>query len=132
MKSTYKQALISDLIILAKADNKITASEYDFIQRLARRMDVTAVEVDALFAHPQPSQPIFSELERITHFHKLVLVMNVDGDTDEREIAAVREFGLRMGIRPGAIDQVLKRMEDYEDKIIPSDQLIQIFQSYYN
>lgn len=132
MKSTYKQALISDLIILAKADNKITASEYDFIQRLARRMDVSSVEVDALFEHPQPSQPIFSELERITHFHKLVLVMNVDGDTDEREIAAVREFGLRMGIRPGAIDQVLKRMEDYEDKIIPSDQLIQIFQSYYN
>ncbi len=58
--------------------------------------------------------------------------MNVDKVTHEAEVVALRNFGLKMGIRPGAIDTILMRMNEYEDKIIPSQELIAIFQSYYN
>ena len=126
------QALLSDLIILAKADDIVTNSEYDFIQRIARRMNISSDEVDALFKNPLPSKTSFTELERITHFHKLVLLMNVDRETHSSEVSVIRTFGLKMGIRPGAIDQVLLEMEKYEDKIIPPQELIQIFQAYYN
>ena len=126
------QALISDLIILAQADNVVTNSEYDFIQRVAERMHVSSEEVDVLFKSPLPSKADFTEVERITHFHKLVLLMNVDRETHENEVIAIRNFGLKMGIRPGAIEQVLVQMEKHEDKIIPAQELIQIFQTYYN
>jgi len=126
------QALISDLIILANADNKVTNSEYDFIMRIAKRMHVSAKEVDALFKSPLPSKTDFTEIERITHFYKLVLLMNVDRETHSNEVYVIKDFGLKMGIRPGAIDQVLLEMEKHEDKIIPPQQLIQIFQAYYN
>ena len=43
------RALISDLIVLAKADEVITYTEYDFILRLADRMEVSKEEVDLLF-----------------------------------------------------------------------------------
>ncbi len=126
------QALISDLIVLAHADEKVTNSEYDFIQRIAKRMKVTPTELEHLFKNPLPSKTSFTEVERITHFHKLVLLMNVDRETHTKEVSVIREFGLKMGIRPGAIDQVLVQMEKHEDKIIPPDELIQIFQTYYN
>ncbi len=132
MENDTKHALISDLIFLARADDKITDAEYDFIQRLAKRMGVSEAEVDALFINPKPSKPLFTELERITHFYKLVLLMNVDLETHEKEVIAIRNFGLRMGIRPGVIDQILIRMDSYDDKIIPSEELIKIFQTYYN
>jgi uncharacterized tellurite resistance protein B-like protein len=132
MSSLKKQALISDLIVLAHADEKVTASEYDFILRLAQRMGVTRTEVDALFEHPLPSKPLFSELERIIHFHKLVLVMSVDGEVHPKEVAHLKEFGLKMGIRPGAIDKVISKLDEYENGIIPSADLIGIFQTYYN
>lgn len=132
MSSLKNQALISDLIVLAHADDKVTASEYDFIMRLAKRMDLTKAEVDALFEHPLPSKPIFSELERIIHFHKLLLVMNVDGEIHEKEVAAIKEFGLKMGIRPAAIDRILNKLHDYDHKLIPSEELVKIFQTYYN
>ncbi len=127
-----KKALVSDLIVLARADDKVTDEEYDFIVRLADRMQIPSEEVKELFENPLPSRPIQTELERITHFYKLVLVMNVDRETHNKEIIAVRNFGLRMGIRPGAVDQILLRMDEYEDKIIPSQELIKIFQTYYN
>ena len=126
------QALLSDLIILAKADNIVTNSEYDFIMRIAERMKVSSEEVDMLFKNPLPSKTAFTELERITHFHKLVLLMNVDRETHSSEVHVIKDFGLRMGIRPGAINQVLLQMEKHEDKIIPPQELIQIFQTYYN
>lgn len=127
-----KYALLSDLIVLAKADQKVTPEEYDFICRLADRMQVHKREVDLLFLSPRPSKPLFSELERITHFHKLLLLMNVDREAHPDEIIALKNFGLRMGIRPGVIDQILIKQESYPHKIIPPDELLKIFQTYYN
>ena len=127
-----QKALLSDLIVLAHADQKITSSEYDFIKRIADRMHISEEEVNDLFKNPLPSKTITSEVERITHFHKLVLLMNVDRVTHDNEIVVLRNFGLKMGIRPGAIDQILLKMDQYEDKVIPSKELIQIFQAYYN
>lgn len=132
MQKEKNKALISDLILLAHADDKVTQAEYDFIKRMASRLDITPMEVDELFVDPKPSVPIFSEMDRIVHFHRLILLMNVDRETHANEVASIRNFGLKMGIRPGVIDQVLSQMELYEDKIIPSDELLKIFQAHYN
>jgi len=132
METAKNHALISDLIVLAKADDKIMASEYDFILRIASRMNVSQEEVDRLIEDPLPSLPIISEMERITHFHKLILLMNVDWEAHQKEVEVVRNFGLKLGIRPGAIDQILLRTQQYENRVIPAEELIQIFQTYYN
>ena len=132
MNHSNPKSLLSDLIYIANADGEVDASEYDFIHRIGTRMGLKTYEIDQLFKQPAPSSVLFSELERITHFHKLLLVMNVDKVTHEMEIIALRNFGLKMGIHPGAIDTILTRMNDYEDKIIPSQELIAIFQTYYN
>ncbi|MFT4697253.1 MAG: putative tellurite resistance protein B-like protein [Flavobacteriaceae bacterium] len=132
MKKEDNLALVSDLILLARADDKVTLSEYDFIMRLAFRMDLEKSDVDQLFENPLPSKNSFSEIERITHFYKMVLLMNVDRETHEKEILAIRNFGLNMGIREGVINQVLIQMEKYDDKVIPSKELIKIFKTFYN
>ena len=95
-------------------------------------MNVSQEEVDRLIEDPLPSLPIVSEIERITHFHKLILLMNVDWEAHQKEVEVVRNFGLKLGIRPGAIDQILLRTQQYENRVIPAEELIQIFQTYYN
>ena len=132
MNNLDNQSLISDFIILAEADGKLTHSEYDFILRLAKRMDVSEEEVAELFKNPIQTKTKFTELERITHFHKLVLLMNVDRETHKDEVIVIKNFGLKMGIRSDVINQVLERMNDFEDKVIPSSELIRIFRSNYN
>ncbi len=126
------EALLSDLIALAKADDIVTQSEYDLILKLAQTMDISKSEVDLLFENPLPSAVQSSELQRITHFYKLMLLMNVDQEVHEKEITMLRNFGLKMGIRAGVMDQMLLKMEEYDDHIIPSEELMKIFQTYYN
>lgn len=114
------------------ADGKINSSEIEFIQKLAKRMDISNNDVISLFENPQPSQPIFSEVQRITHFYKLMLVMNVDNETHEKELIALKNFGLKMGIRPLVADQILKKMEHYKPLMVPAEELLKIFKIYYN
>ena len=73
MENDNNRAVISDLIVLAYADGKLTDTEYDFILQIAIRLDITEAEVQGLFDNPSSSRPIFTELERISHFYKLVL-----------------------------------------------------------
>lgn len=127
-----QKSLLSDLILMAKADEKITHGEYDFIHRLASSMSISDEEVRELYHNPLPTKKSFTELERITHFHKMVLLMNVDGEAHEKEKAFLRGFGLELGLRPDAVEQVLVVMEHYEHNIIPSQELLKIFNTYYN
>lgn len=126
------KSLLSDLINMVRADGKIKSSEIEFIQKLAKRMDISDRELIDLFEDPRPSRPVFSEVERITHFYKLILMMNVDNETHDSEIVALKNFGLKMGIRPVIADQILKKMEQFEGRIIPAAELLKIFKIYYN
>jgi uncharacterized tellurite resistance protein B-like protein len=126
------KSLLSDLINMVMADGKINVSEVEFIQKIAKRMHITNEEVMELFENPQPSEPLFSEVERITHFYKLILVMNVDNETHAKEVIALKNFGLKMGIRPIVADQILKKLEQSEEKIVPAEELLKIFKIYYN
>ena len=133
MPSTQENlGLISDLILLAHADEELSEPEYTFIHTLAKRMKLDALTVDKLFSEPIASKPITSELKRITHFHKLVLLMNIDNNTHPKEVVILKGFALKMGIRATVVDEILVRMGDYEDKIIPSEVMLKIFQTYYN
>ena len=126
------KSLLSDLINMVMADGKINSFEIEFIKKLAKRMEISDREVINLFENPQPSQIAFSEVEKITHFYKLILMMNIDNETHEDEVVALKNFGLKMGIRPIVADQILRKMDTYEDKIVPADELLKIFKIYYN
>lgn len=130
--SKEKHQILSDMIRLAMVDEKLDQSEYDFISAVASRLEVTQEEVEALIKNPIPGGVFKTELERITQFHRLVLLMNVDKETHYAEVDALRNYGLKIGIRPEAIEQVFNEMGDYEDKMIPSERLVEIFSRFYN
>ncbi len=130
--SLEKHQILSDMIRLAMADNKIDQTEYDFISAVAARLEVPQEEVEDLIQNPVPSGVFKTELERITQFHRLVLLMNVDQETHVAEVDNLRNYGLKIGIRPEAIEQVFNEMGEYENKMIPNDRLIEIFSRFYN
>jgi uncharacterized tellurite resistance protein B-like protein len=126
------KSLLSDLINMVMADGKINSSEVEFIQKLAKRMEISDREVINLFQNPEQSPIAFSEVEKITHFYRLILTMNIDNETHESEIVALKNFGLKMGIRPLVADQILQKMDTYENKLLPAEELLKIFKVYYN
>lgn len=126
------QALISDLILIAKADGNISPAEYDFIHQMALKMNVTETELKILIENPLPSVKLQTEMDRIIHYYKMVLTMFVDNNIHDEEVVAVKNFGLKLGIRQGAVDQIIIQMKEKDNYVLGTDQLMKIFKTYYN
>ncbi len=127
-----KLSLLSDMIEFAKADKEIKEEEYNFIIVVASQLGVTEEEVGFLVRNNAEKRSLHPESQRILQFHRLVLLMNVDQEASQQEIQKIKEMGLQMGLRPEAIDTVLREMHKYPNKVIPPKELINIFTRFYN
>lgn len=132
--STYKEKLsiLSEMIAFAKEDNIIKEVEYNFLLGVARHLDVDMDAFEALFDNEVEHIIPKSQADRILHFHRLTLLMNVDKEQTELEISKLYNIGLGMGLPPSAIDQVLSIMHKYPNMVVPSKVLIDIFKAHYN
>ncbi|NJB72454.1 putative tellurite resistance protein B-like protein [Saonia flava] len=132
--STHKEKLsiLSEMIAFAKLDKVMEDSEYNFLLGVASNLGVEKQEFDSLFNKKVDAVVPKSHAERILQFHRLVLLMNVDSVQSMSETNKLHSIGLKMGLPPSAIDQVLIVMHNYPNKVVPPNVLIDIFKAYYN
>ncbi len=127
-----KLSILSEMISFAKVNNTIKQAEYDFLFNVAQQLEVSKKEFDSLFNTKVEHIIPKSQAERLVQFHRLVLLMNVDGDNDLEEIKRLHDIGLVMGLPPSAIGQVLSIMHKYPNRIVPPEVIIEIFKAHYN
>ena len=127
-----KLSLLSEMIAFAKHDSSLKDIEYNFLLGVAKQLNISREDFDYLIEHPVDYKHLRSLSERIVQFHRLVLLMNIDGEISNSEIIKLHNFGLRMGLNYESINKVLYLMESFPDKIIPPDVLIDIFKVQYN
>lgn len=120
------------LIAMAKADNHICEIEREFLLAIAMQMGISEIEFEILLENPIPHQPPQTFLEKVVQFHRLVLVMNVNGRNTPEELNTLYKIALRMGISDETVGLILKEMTQYENKVIPPDRLISIFNVQLN
>lgn len=132
--STYQQKLdiLKDMIAFARADEVIRESEYRFLSGVAQLLGIDKNTFDSLFHTTSGKIRLPSDTERILHFHRLLLLMNIDEEQHLSEISRLHNIGLALGLPPSGIDQALRVMHRYPDKIIPPEVLLSIFRSHYN
>ena len=127
-----KLSLLTELIKLARSDHKVREQEYEFLLTIAQSLHVSKEDLDSLFNQYIDFTPPESEFERILQFHRLVLLMNVDIETSDLEVDFLKDIGIRLGLSPKATNKVLAEMNNYPDKVVPPDRLIEIFKEQYN
>lgn len=127
-----KLSLLSEMIEFARADKKVKEEEYGFILAVGDQLGVTSDEIEILMKQAAKKKSLHPESQRILQFHRLVLLMNVDQESAQSEMYKIRDMGLHMGLRPEAIDTVLKEMYKYPNKVIPPQELMAIFTRFYN
>jgi hypothetical protein len=132
--NSYKEKLsiLSEMIAFAKVDNVVKDVEYDFLLGVAAQLGIDRNVFDSLFEKEMEHRILKSQADRILQFHRLVLLMNVDGVQQEVEVNRLHNFGLGMGLSPYAIERVLSIMHQYPNKVIPPHVLIDIFKAQYN
>ena len=131
-KLAEKLSLLTQLIKLAKADKQERDLEYDFLLILAERLGVDKEQFDQLFADYIEYSPPPLEADRILQFHRLVLLMNIDGESHKSEKRFLQMTGVVMGLNPVAVTAILEEMRSHENMVIPPDRLIEIFKVHHN
>lgn len=127
-----KLSLLSEMIAFAKIENALKPIEYNFLLAIAKQLDISREDFDYLIEHPINYTHLKSHSERIVQFHRLVLLMNLDTETTQKEIVKLYNFGLRMGLSHESINKVLYLMESFPNKVVPPDVLIDIFKVQSN
>jgi len=127
-----KLSLLADLIKLANADGQFKEEEQRFIYAIAQQIGVSPKDYTRLFNEHIKSTPPKLEIDRIVQFQRLVLLMNVDENSNSDEINMIKNLGLKMGLNPIAIKQVLSEMHNYPNKMLPPEKLIEIFKLHHN
>jgi len=127
-----RNGLLAELIKMADADNSIRDMEFQFLLSISSQMGVTKDDFKELFEQHIEFQPPKLEFERIVQFQRLVLLMNVDMEIAATEMTYIKDLGIRMGLNPMATNEVLNVMQNYPNKVVPPDVLIQIFRTFHN
>jgi hypothetical protein len=125
------KGILRELIELSKIDG-VNNIEFQFLLTIASQIGVTKEDFKVLFEQYIKFLPPVLEVDRIVQFHRLVLLMNVDAETSDKELDYIKTAGIKMGLNPLATEKVLREMSNYPNKLIPSERLFEIFQLFHN
>lgn len=131
-KHSEKLSLLQDLIALSKADNNVSFMENEFIKAIAFNLGISHEELQHIKENPVAFNPQDKEGERIAQFYRLLLLMGVDAEHHEKEVAFCKDLGLKMGLNPTAINEVMKRMLASKTGMLTPNEVIEIFQTHHN
>ncbi len=129
-----KTDILRELIIMAYADDHLKKEEVEFIKAIAQRIDVDEEQLEHMINHPdsRPVKPPRQFSKRIIHFHRLMLMMHIDGSVDNSELQVLHEIALRYGIRGITVNKLLDTMSKYPHGEIPPTELLQIHSTTNN
>lgn len=132
--STYQEKLsiLSEMIAFARVDNTLKESEYNFLLTVSKSLGVSQITFENLLQKRATKKVLKNEGDRIVQFHRLLLLMNIDQVQTSAEINKLYNIGLKMGLPPSAIDQILEVMHQYPDNLVPTEVLLRIFRAHYN
>jgi hypothetical protein len=127
-----KISLLSEMIAFAIVDNELHDREYDFLYLVSQELGIEKAVFLDLFSKRDKLVVIKEEFTRILHFYRLALLMHCDNVLHQREVEAIYQIGIKMGINLNAVKRILKMMEDSDNKMIDPEVLIGTFQEQHN
>jgi len=120
------------MIAFAVVDGELHDREYDFLWIIAQELEIEKSVFLQLFGKRNETKVIKDELHRIMQFYRLALLMHCDGILHEREIKAINEIGINMGLNPMGIKMTLKAMKEAPNQMVEPEILLHTFTLQHN
>ncbi len=123
-----KTDILKELISMAHADEHLKREEVEFIKVVGKRLQVNDEDLLKMLEQPpkEATKPPKEFIKRILHFHRIMLMMRIDGDVDKKELQLLHEIALRYGIRRLTVLSLLEVMDKYPHGDIPPTELLAI------
>ncbi len=127
-----KISLLSEMIAFAIVDGELHDKEYDILLSIATELQIDKPTFLDLFRKRDEIKVIKEEFSRILQFYRLALLMYIDGVLHQKELIAINEIGIKMGLNPNAMQRILNLMEAAPDRLVKPETIIAAFQVQHN
>lgn len=119
---------------MANADGRIDDREIDFLLEIAEKMGLGKGDFTEISDNPENFhlQVPKDETNRLTLFYQVLFLMKIDNEIVEQEIQLCHAIGMKLGINPLLIDDLVKLMITYIDEKIPQDEMLDKVKPYLN
>lgn len=136
MKEEYQEKLshIKDLINLSRIDGQESHMELNFINSVADRLGVERADVDKIKQGNLVVDNSFPRYQNqiIDQFHRIILLMGIDKIIKKEEIQFCFDLGLKMGLNPTAVLEVINKSYRNPAFLVQKDDIDRIFKKYLN
>ncbi|HEY3404406.1 MAG TPA: TerB family tellurite resistance protein [Ohtaekwangia sp.] len=128
----YEQKIshLKALYHLACADNVLTKVEAVYIKNVAERLGIKSEEL-LNFEQNEPKLELPDREYKIyALFHRLAIIIMIDNTMSDRERHYCFNLGIRMGLHPNAIGEIIDHIETRGSMDVMPAEIMNIFRKY--
>lgn len=109
------QSYIKNLIAIAMADGELDDKEAQALLRVATRLGISEWEVRDIIAQHNTIQFVLPKepKDRIRQLWDLLLIVLVDGKIEERELAILERFALKLRLRGAVATALVRKLQEW-------------------
>ncbi|MEM7185942.1 MAG: TerB family tellurite resistance protein [Bacteroidota bacterium] len=99
------------IVNIATVDGVITESEEGLMKRLARKLNISEHDYEAILKDPSkyPLQPENSAQDRLERMHDLFEMIYADHDIDDDERKLIEKYAIALGYTDALAEKLIKR-----------------------
>ena len=117
---------------LAMADNNVSQAEATYIRVVAERLGVDISELSNFDgSEPELDLPR-NEVNLYSIFHRLAIVIMIDGHANDNEKRYCHNLGIKMGLHPNAVAEIIEHVAKHGALATLPKDVMNIFRKYMN
>uniref|UniRef100_UPI00404A1CC9 TerB family tellurite resistance protein n=1 Tax=Flavobacterium sp. TaxID=239 RepID=UPI00404A1CC9 len=99
------------IVRVALSDGKIGKEEQNFLDRLARNLEISQPEYEEILENPTkfPINPPYLYLHRLERLYDLARMVYVDDNLGENQRSIVLKFAIGLGFTPGNVNYIVDK-----------------------
>ncbi len=129
---SQKISHLNALYHIACADRDLSDIEVAYIRNVAERIGAPLSDLSELSSGEPDLDLPNREYKIYGLFHRLVLILMIDGKTDEREQRYCFNLGIKMGLHPNAVNEIIDFAAAHGSSRTTPKEVMAIFRKYLN
>jgi uncharacterized tellurite resistance protein B-like protein len=123
----------ASIVRVALTDGKFSPEEKAFLDKLALRLEISAVEYEEILENPlnYPINPPYLHEQRLERLYDLARIVHVDHHLGDQQEMLLRKIGVALGFNTDNVNYIIDKALKLVDKEVDSDTFLEEMQNMH-
>ncbi|WP_158728771.1 MULTISPECIES: TerB family tellurite resistance protein [unclassified Flavobacterium] len=123
----------ASIVRVALTDGKFSPEEKAFLDKLALRLEISAIEYEEILENPlnYPINPPYLHEQRLERLYDLARIVHVDHHLGDQQEMLLRKIGVALGFNTDNVNYIIDKALKLVDKEVDSDTFLEEMQNMH-